>query len=297
MQDPAIRLDESLLKAVHELSLIARHLVNGFLQGQHRSAMRGISQEFIAYRPYLPGDPLKDVDWKLWGRSDHLFVRQFRHESNFRGYIFVDTSKSMDYGTGATNKFGYARILAACLASLMAAQLDAPGLTLLGSTKGPLWFPPSTRQDHLDTLFHALGTARADGSAADLGDLAALGEECRRRSLGIIISDGLMESNHLRDLIEQLRLREMDVLFFHLLAPEEINPPFTGEIVLEDSEAGQEIVIDGASLKTDYAPRLAAFLAETERICHGLEAHYCRLVTDEPLDEALHRYLDQRELL
>jgi uncharacterized protein (DUF58 family) len=297
MQNPAIRLDEPLLKAVHELSLIARHLVNGFLQGQHRSAMRGISQEFIAYRPYLPGDPLKDVDWKLWGRSDHLFIRQFRHESNFRGYIFLDTSKSMDYGSGSANKFGYARILAACLASLMHTQLDAPGLTLLGGANGPLWYPPSTRQDHLDTLFHALGTVQADGTTPEFGDLSALGEECRRRSLGIIISDAMTEPDHLRELIEQLRLRDMDVLFFHLLAPEEMNPPFTGEIVLEDHETGEEIVVDGASLKADYGPRLAKFLAETEQICLGLEAHYCRIVTDEPLDEALHLYLSQRETI
>ena len=297
MPEHAIRLDESLLKAIEDMSLIARHLVDGFLQGQHRSAMRGVSQEFVAYRPYLPGDPLKDVDWKLWARSDHLFVRQFRHESNFRGYLFLDTSSSMDYGAGATNKFAYARILAACLASLMAAQLDAPGLTLLGGTGGPVWFPPSTRQDHLDTLFHALGSARADGTAPGFGDLSSLGEECRRRSLGIIISDAMTEPERLRGLVEQLRLREMDVLFFHLLAPEEMQPPFTGEIVLEDSETGEEIILDGTRLKEDYGPRLARFLSETEQLCHGLEAHYCRLITDEPLDVALHRYLDQREFL
>jgi uncharacterized protein (DUF58 family) len=297
MQDNAIRLDATLLKAIQELSLTARQLVNGFLQGQHRSAQRGISQEFAAYRPYMPGDPLKDVDWKLWARNDHLFVRQFRHESNFRGYIFLDTTRSMDYGAGAAHKFTYARLLAACFASLMTAQLDAPALTLLGGEEGPRWFPPSTRQDHLDLLFHALAGAQPEGTATALGDLSALGEECRRRSLGIIISDAMMEPDRLRDLIEQLRLRDMDVLFMQVLAPEEMKPPFEGEIVLEDHETGQEIVLDSASLNEDYGPRLTRFLAETEQLCHGLEAHYCRLVTNEPLDEALHRYLDLREQL
>lgn len=297
MPDNAIRLDEDLLKAVHELSLTARQLVNGFLQGHHRSALRGISQEFTSYRPYMPGDPIKDVDWKLWGRSDHLFVRQFRHESNFRGYIFLDTSRSMDYGAGAANKFGYARMLAACLASMMIAQLDAPGLVLMGSAGGLRWFPPSTRPDHLDSLFQALGQAQPDGELADLGDLSALGDECRRRSLGIIISDALMDSAHVRNLLEQLRLRDMDVLFFHVLAPEEINPPYEGEIVLQDHETGREIVVDGAHLRRHYGPRLAQFLSEIEHICGGLETQYCRLVTHEPLDEALHRYLDLREQL
>jgi uncharacterized protein (DUF58 family) len=169
-------------------------------------------------------------------------------------------------------------------------------LTLLGGAKGPVWYPPSTRCDHLDTLFHVLGNVRADGTSTDFGDLSALGEECRRRSLGIIISDALTEPDHLRGLIEQLRLRDMDVLFFHLLAPEEMDPPFSGEIVLEDSETGEEIVLDGNNLKADYGPRLEQFLTETEQICHGLEAHYCRLVTDRPLDEALHFYLGQRDL-
>ena len=297
MPDAAIQLDESLLDSIQDLSLTARHLVNGFLQGQHRSALRGVSQEFVAYRPYLPGDPLKDVDWNVWARSDHYFIRQFRHESNFRGYIALDASKSMDFGSGVMNKFTYGRLLAACLSSLMLAQMDAPGLAILGLDEGVRWLPPSTRADHLDRLFYELGTTKAEGKTTGLGDITAVTEDCRRRSLAIWITDGFFDPEEGRNLLHQFRLREMDVLVFHLLHPEEMNPPFEGEVLLTDSETGEEMIVDGAELRRDYAPRLAAFLTETENLCTGLEAHYCRIVTDEPLDEALHRYLAVREQL
>lgn len=297
MADAALHLDESLLDSIQDLSLMARHLVNGFLQGQHRSALRGVSQEFMAYRPYLPGDALKDVDWNVWARSDHYFIRQFRHESNFRGYLVLDASKSMDFGTGTQNKFTYGRLLAACLASLMLAQMDAPGLAVLGLEGGVRWLPPSTRADHLDLLFQQLGSTRAEGKTAGLGDISALTEDCRRRSLAVWITDGFFDPEEGRNLLHQFRLREMDVLVFHLLHREEMDPPFTGEVLLTDSETGEEMIVNGEQLRRDYAPRLAAFLEETEGLCTGLEAHYCRIVTDEPLDEALHRYLAVREQL
>jgi uncharacterized protein (DUF58 family) len=297
MQSPSLQIDDTLLQSIDDLSLIARHLVNGFLQGHHRSALRGVSQEFVAYRPYMPGDSLKDVDWKVWARSDNLFIRQFRHETNFRGYLFLDASASMDFGSGATNKFAYGRLLAACLASLMLAQMDAPGLALIGGNERPVMLPPSTRPDHIDRIFHQLGTAKADGKSAGLGNLTTFTEDCRQRSLAVVITDGFFDIEEGRKFIEELRFRELDVLVFHLLSPEEMTPDYDGEWVLEDSETGSEMVVDGSQIKRDYEKRLQEFLIGIEDLCNGLEAHYCRIVTDEPLDVALHRYLAQRERL
>lgn len=297
MPEPAIWLDETLLAAVQDLSLTARQLVHGFLQGHHRSASRGLSQEFVAYRPYLPGDPLKNVDWNVWARSDHLFTRQFRHESNFRGYLVLDASRSMDFGIGATNKFFYGRLLAACLASLMLAQTDAPGLAITGLGDRVPWIPPSTRPDQIDRLFHELATTRADGRIPGLGDLGPVTAECRGRSLAVWITDGYCDPEEGENLLQQFRLRDTDVLVFHLLHPDEMNPPYEGEVLLTDSETGEEMLVDGAQLRRDYAPRLAAFLAGVETLCVGHETQYCRIVTDEPLDQALHRYLAVRENL
>ena len=297
MPEPAIRLDETLLAAVEDLSLTARQLVHGFLQGQHRSASRGLSEEFVAYRPYLPGDPLKNVDWNVWARSDHLFTRQYRHESNFRGYLVLDASRSMDFGPGATNKFFYGRLLAACLASLMLAQTDAPGLAITGLHDRVPWIAPSTRPDQLERLFHELQTTRADGRIPGLGDLGPVTAECRARSLAVWITDGYCDPEEAANLLRQFRLRDTDVLVFHLLHPDEMNPPYEGETLLTDSETGEEMLVDGAQLRRDYLPRLAAFLADMETLCVGHETHYCRIVTDEPLDHALHRYLAAREHL
>lgn len=297
MQSANLQIDDTILAAMDNLSLVSRHLVSGLLQGQHRSALRGVSQEFVAYRPYLPGDPLRDVDWKVWARSDHLFIRQFRHETNFRGYIFLDASRSMDFGTGASNKFTYARVLAACLSSLLLAQMDAPGLAIVGKNDEPAMLPPSTRPDHIDRIFHTLGTTRADGAHSGLGNLSRLTEESRQNSLAILITDGLFDLEQGRAFLEQLRVRNIDALVFHLLAPEEIEPSYSGETILEDSENGREMVIDGAQFRRDYDQRLQAFLHQIEGICHDLEAQYCRIVTDEPLDAALHRYLTLREQL
>lgn len=291
-----LQLDAPLLKSVGDLELVARQLVAGFLQGQHRSPLRGVSQEFMAYRPYLPGDPLKEVDWKVWARSDHLFIRQFRHESNFRAYCFLDASRSMDYGAGATNKFAYGRMLVACLSSLMLAQLDAPGVAIMGRPGTLPSIQPSTRTDHLGRICGLLGETAADGAIDGLGDTQALLADCKRRSLAIVVSDGFFPPDEGRAFLEGLRLRDMDVLFFHLLAPEEMRPDFNGEILLVDSETGEERVVDGQRLRADYAPRLERFLASTEELCLGLEIQYCRIVTDEPLDKALHRYLSQREM-
>ncbi len=297
MKSNAIHIDDDILKAIEDLTLNARHLVNGFLQGQHRSALRGVSQEFVAYRPYLPGDPLKDVDWKVWARSDHLFIRQFRQETNFRGYLFLDASRSMDFGAGVTNKFAYGRVLAACLASLMLTQMDAPGLAMVGKLRHPVILSPSTRPDHIDRIFHELGSTVADGMLVGLGDISSFAEELRQNSIAILITDGLFDLQRGREFLEQLRFRDIDTLFFHLLSPEELDPPYTGELVLEDSESGREMVVDGAQLRRDYGTGLRRFLGDMESLCHELEVHYCRIVTDESLAAALHRYLTLREQL
>lgn len=297
MSDAPIQLSEEMLAAIQDISLTARHLVNGFLQGQHRSSQRGLSQEFVAYRPYLPGDPLKSVDWNVWGRSDHYFIRQFRHESNFRGYITLDASRSMDFGEGATHKYTYGKMLAACLASLMLAQMDAPGLAITGLENRVPWIPPSTRPDQIDQLFHQLQITRPEGKITGLGDIGPIVADARARSLAIWITDGYFDREEGENLLNQFRLRETDVLVFHLMHPDEMDPPYDGEILLEDSETGEEMLVDGATLKRDYAPRLAAFLDDIEHLCIGHEAHYCRIITDEPLDKALHRYLSARNQL
>jgi uncharacterized protein (DUF58 family) len=177
----------------------------------------------------------------------------------------------------------------------MLAQMDAPALAIVGKAGESSMLPPSTRPDHIDRIFHTLGTTKADGAVSGLGDLSRLAQESRQNSLAILITDGLFDLEQGRGFLEQLRVRNIDTLVFHLLAPEEMAPPYSGEMILEDSETGREIVIDGNQFRRDYDKRLQEFLHQIEATCHDLEAQYCRIVTDEPLDAALHRYLLLRE--
>ena len=157
-------LDARLLALAKDLPLLARELVAGYLQGLHRSPFRGSSQEFAAYRPYMAGDEVRTVDWKVWARSDHLFVREYEEETNFRGYLLLDASRSMDYGDGPANKFFYGRTLCATLALAMQNQNDAPGLVLLGQPQTDDQFlPPGTRDDHLHHLMVILQNLVANG--------------------------------------------------------------------------------------------------------------------------------------
>lgn len=296
MAEPLLQLNAALLANLDQLEINAKHLVNGFLQGLHRSAMRGVSQEFVAYRPYISGDALKDVDWNVWARSDHLFIRQFRHESNFRGYLFLDCSKSMDYGKAEQHKFSYARLLTACISALMLRQLDAVGLQVIGK-QNPLEFyvEPSTRSNQLEHICAVLEKLQADGKQDQLGDCLDLVDSCRSRSMAVIISDAFVPHEQLKSLLEQLRMRDIDVLFFHILCPEELALDLSGEIVLKDSETGRDIVVDSAKLKPHYQQRLQDFLQQTTKMCHDLEVHYCQLSTDKPLDVALYEFINLRD--
>ena len=292
-----LQLDDKLLALAKNLPLLATQLVAGYMQGLHRSPFRGSSQEFAAYRQYMPGDAVRLVDWKVWARSDHLFVREFEEETNFRGYLFLDTSKSMDYGRGSTNKFLYARILSATLALLMRHQNDAPGLMPLGcagTSDAGQWHPPSTRRDHIDHLMHVLQELRAEGQCDDLGQFSQQLEACANRSVSILISDGLFPLDQGRRFLDQLRMRNHNTLFFHLLSRTEMEPDFEEDMLMVDSETGRELPVDGLAMREPYQRQLDDFLARVREMCVATETEYVHIVTDEPLDEALHAYLELR---
>jgi uncharacterized protein (DUF58 family) len=298
MNAPPLQLDPGLLEKAKDLRLFAQSLVCGFVDGLHRSPFPGAGQEFASFRSYVPGDPLKLVDWKAWGRSDSLFVRQFDDDTNTRCHLFLDVSRSMDFGEGSANKFAYARVLVAVLSTIMEGQHDAPGLALLGSNEDSLearWFPPSSRSDHVDHLIGKLGELQADGLRRDLPRVWEILNDCETRSISILISDSLFPLESLREFLHQLRIRRQEILFFHLLSPQEIDPELADDIVLVDSETGRELSVDGSAIAGPYAEDLQRWFAGIESVCHEVEADYCRLVTDQPLDVGLMRYFELRQ--
>lgn len=290
-----LELDARLLALAKDLPLLARELVAGYMQGLHRSPFRGSSQEFAAYRPYMAGDPIRTVDWKVWARSDHLFVREYEEETNYRGYLFLDASKSMDYGDGGANKFFYARLLCATLALAMRNHNDAPGLVLLGQPQSDNDFlPPGTRDDHIHDLMLVLQDLVADGECDNLGDFAAQLESCANRSVSILVSDGFFPLDQGREFLQQLRMRNHDTIFFHLMSPQEIEPDFEEDMLMVDSETGRELQVDGLVMREAYQQRLTEFLNEIRELCVLTETEYQHIVTDQPLDKALHAYFELR---
>src|SRR5688500_8933435 len=184
-------IDASVLAAVADWSLVAKAVVEGFFDGLHRSPFLGYSTEFSAYRPYVNGDNLRYVDWKVWGRTDEYYVKQFEDDTNVRCQIFLDTSASMDFGAPALNKFNYARTLAAVLAFLMVRQHDAPGLIVFGAQSKQA-SPSSSTRHHADEIFHVLTNLKADGKTTVDHNLIHMTQSLTRRVLAVFNSELLV---------------------------------------------------------------------------------------------------------
>jgi uncharacterized protein (DUF58 family) len=286
-------LDARALAAAEDLPLLAGIIVEGFLDGLHRSPFLGYSTEFSSYRQYAPGDNLRHLDWKVWARTDQLYIRQFEDDTNLRCQILLDTSGSMDFGADAANKFRYARILAAVLAQLMVRQRDAPGLVLFGPDARQA-LPARASRMHAMEVFALLANAQAGGTTQLGLDLAGITQTFVRRGLVVVISDFFTDEAAIFDLLRNLHGQGQEVLVFHVLAPEELDLAFDGEFIMEDAETGEEIVIDAESARSGFKARVTEFCDRIRSQCLRLEADYQLLRTDQPLDAALIRYLEKR---
>jgi uncharacterized protein (DUF58 family) len=292
----AFQLNARALGCVEELSLVAQTIVEGFFDGLHRSPFLGYSTEFSAYRPYAQGDNPRHIDWKVWGRTDKLYVKQFEQYTNLRGEIFLDTSASMDFGGGEANKFDYARVLAAVLAYLMVRQNDAPGLVLFNE-KSVRAVPARAHRNHADEIFQALSSAAAGGRTLVDSTLLQQVRELNRNGLAIVISDFFAPEETALELLRGLQIQRQEIIVFQVLAPEELELGYAGEILFEDAESGAQLPVMAEAARKDYQRRLASFCARLERECVQLEADYQRLRTDQPLDYALVAYLERRAAL
>lgn len=289
-------IDASVLAAVDDLSLVAKAVVEGFFDGLHRSPFLGYSTEFSSYRPYVNGDNLRYVDWKVWGRTDEYYVKQFEDDTNVRCHIFLDTSASMEFGTAATNKFNYARTLAAVLAFLMVRQHDAPGLIVFGP-QSKQSAPASSTRHHADEIFHVLTNLKADGKTTVDQNLIHMSQTLTRRGLAVVISDFLGGGESCFELLRQLHAQGQEVLVFHLLTPEELDLPFEGDFIMEDAETGEEIQVEAERFRSEYKKRVNDFCTRVVDESTKLEMECQLLRTDAPLDVALMRYLEKRAAL
>ena len=286
-------IQPEVLSRISNLELMARFVVEGFIAGLHRSPYKGFSVDFMEYRPYIPGDDLMRVDWKLFARTDRYFVKEFEDETNTRLNLLVDVSHSMGYASKSTTKLAYSFYLAASLAYLMIRQRDAVGLTLFDD-KVLERIPPRSSKGHLHTILTHLERTALGAETAFGKPLHEMAEQQRRRGFMVVISDLLADPDALIDGLKHFRFNGHEVLLFHVLDPQEVAFDFTDVIEFEDLETGEKMLIEAESARALYQENFERFRARLRKECGLLGVDYTLLTTDQPLDFALFNYLAAR---
>jgi uncharacterized protein (DUF58 family) len=285
-----------LWRTISKLQLLARQLVEGFSTGLHRSPQRGASVTFKQHRPYVPGDEVRHIDWRVFARSDRYYIREYEQETSLRATLLVDLSGSMEYAgaAAALSKADYAKVLALGIASLLVRQQDAVGLVTFDS-KVRTFVPPSTRPSHLQTLERTLHKQLPGGETSLGRVLKEAAPRLGRRSLLILISDCLEEPADLVKALAQLRMQHHEVLVFHLLDKDEIDFPFQGSTRFESLETSDfKIDTDPAALRSTYIENLARFRSDLNAGCGRHKIELYPVTTDEPCETALTRHLSNR---
>jgi len=288
-------LDFNVLARIDSMQLLAKVIVEGFILGLHRSPYRGFSIEFAEYRQYSPGDEVKHVDWKVYGKTDRYYIKQFEEETNLTCYLIVDASASMGYKStpeGLT-KLQYASRMAACLAYFMMRQRDAAGLMIF-DTKIRTALPPRMRQTHLKHILAALENAEPGGETNISVPLHELAEGLKRKGLVILISDLLDDPVQVLSALQHFRFQGHEVLVFQVMDNGELTFPFTTTTEFTDLETGQKTIVAPEGMKPIYLEELRQFLSAYEKGCGGIHAEYKLFDTGKPLELALSEYLYRR---
>ncbi|HZZ30274.1 MAG TPA: DUF58 domain-containing protein [Pirellulales bacterium] len=286
-------LHPEAIKRIARLDLRARHIVEGYLSGMHRSPYFGQSVEFLQHREYSYGDDLRHVDWKVWAKQDRLYIKQYEEETNLRAMLLVDVSNSMQYGNGPMNKYEYACTAAVSLAYLLLRQQDAVGC--LAFDEGVrATVPMRTKRSHLNSIIQSLGVI-APQKKTDLQQiLRQAAENFPHRGLMIILSDLLVPRAGFIKGIKLLRQRGHDLLLLHVMDDEELDFPFSGPTRFEGLELPENLTCNPRALRDGYLKVLAAYLDEVRRACAQNECDYKLIRTSDPLDAVLAQFISIR---
>jgi uncharacterized protein (DUF58 family) len=281
------------LARISRLELRARQVVEGFVSGLHRSPYFGQSLEFAQHREYVAGDDLRRIDWKLWSRSDRYYLKQFEEDTNVRVVLVVDGSESMQFGSGAMNKFEYARTVAAAISLLVLKQHDSVGLSIFdGSIRSQI--PASSRNNQLQAILAGLDVQTAGGKTDILGVLRKVNESLTRRSIVVLLSDLFCPREDLFRGLQLLRQRKHEVIALHVMDDEELEFRYSGTMRFEGLEGAGKLTCDPAALRVGYLKALESFLDVIRRRCAGSGIDYRLIRTSENLDAALAQVLMQR---
>jgi uncharacterized protein (DUF58 family) len=293
---PRSPLDPEVLDKLAGLELKARAIVEGYVTGLHRSPFRGFSVEFAEHREYVPGDDIRFLDWKVFGKTDRLYLKRYEEETNLEAHLLVDISESMSYSAaegGGVSKLAYARMGAAALAYVITQQQDAAGLVLFDDGVRSV-LPARTGPAHLKALFTRLEQAEPRGQTGLGKALVQAGEAVRRRGVVIVLSDLLDDAREVLRGLRHLRQRGHDVLLFHVLARDEVVFPFERMTRFEGLEHLPTVTADPVSLRAAYRAEVEAFRKTLRRACLQNRIDLVETDTAQPMGVVLAAYLAQR---
>ena len=296
MSGAARYLDPAVIARLGTIDLKARTIVEGFLNGLHRSPCKGFSVEFAEYRQYLPGDDLATLDWKVFARSDKHFVKKFEEDTNLTCHMLIDVSRSMGYASGEVSKLQYASYLTGALAYLMHRQRDSFGLIAFDDAISAL-LPASARAGHLRTVLLALERLELGARTSVAKPLHDLAKAVRKRGMVVLVSDLLDDPEAVLDGLKHFRIRGTDVIVFHILDPYELRFPFEHAARFRDMETEEEVMAVPGVVREDYIQKMQARIAHYRRELQLAGIDYCLLETSQPLELGLMSYLMTRRRL
>ncbi|MFO7444825.1 MAG: DUF58 domain-containing protein [Ignavibacteriaceae bacterium] len=290
-------LKPSVVSRLNSLELRARFIVEGFMVGMHRSPFHGFSVEFTEHRPYMQGDNLRDVDWKVYGKTERYVIKQYEEETNLKSYIIFDTSKSMSYASeGNISKLEYASTLIAALSYLMVKQQDAVGLSLYAE-KIHKYLPPKSTRSYLQEILKTLASVTASDKTNTSSSLNSIAEKIKRRGLVIIVSDFFDNIDSVLSALKHFRYNKNEVIVFQVLDPLERSFAFGADAVFKDIETADEITTQPYQIQKAYKEAMEQFISKLKTECLNSGIDYNIIETSTPFDKALYSYIQKRRML
>jgi len=291
------RLDPTLISKLNSLELKAKTVVEGFKVGLHRSPYHGFSVEFSEHKVYMQGDPIKNIDWKVFGKSDKLFIKQFEEETNLTCHILLDISASMNYQSiGIISKLDYGKILAASLSYLMVSQQDSVGLSLY-SNKIENYFPPRSNKIYLQKLLQGLENVSPANKTETAQCLNLIAEKVKKRGLVVIISDFFDNVDSIITALKHFKYKKNEVIVFQILDPIEKSFAFDRDTIFVDIETRDELSTQPHQIRKAYQSAMNEFLEKLKSECLNNKIEYNQIDTKTPFDKALFAYFKKRTRL
>lgn len=287
-------LDPAVISKLASLDIKTKFVVEGFMLGLHRSPYHGFSIEFSQHRPYIQGDSLKDVDWKIYGKTDRYFIKQYEEETNLKAHILLDTSGSMRFASeGNISKLEYGKILASVLAYMLIKQNDAAGLYLY-SNKIEKVLPPKATRIYLDEIMKALSTVEGSGISDTAASVAGIADKITRRGLIIVISDLFEDPDNILEAIKKLTISKSRVVVFQIVDPLERSFAFTKDAIFKDMETGSEISTQPQQIAKAYKEAFESFTTKIKSGCLNSGIDYNLIDTSQPFDVPVSTFLRKR---